>query len=153
MQAQDRELWFMDTRVWLRRLAGEGPDGLSIIEHRLPLGGSPPAHVHDDEDEVFLLLEGRIRFQVEDKSFELQAGEACVAPRGVAHTYKVISAEGARVLSVIHGDGFETFVRQVGRPPTGPGLPSAEPPAPAAIEALNRIAADNRMTVVGPPMG
>ena len=43
-------------------------------------------HRHDDEDELFQVLRGRLRIQFEGGAETvLQAGEFCVVPRGVLH--------------------------------------------------------------------
>ena len=43
-------------------------------------------HRHDDEDELFQVMRGRLRIQFEGGAETvLQAGEFCVVPRGVLH--------------------------------------------------------------------
>jgi mannose-6-phosphate isomerase-like protein (cupin superfamily) len=42
-------------------------------------------HHHDDEDELFLVLAGRLRMQLRDREVELLPGEMLVVPRGVEH--------------------------------------------------------------------
>ena len=42
-------------------------------------------HAHPDEDEMFLVLEGRLRIEFRDREVWLGAGEMLVVPRGVEH--------------------------------------------------------------------
>ena len=42
-------------------------------------------HHHDDEDELFLVVAGRFRMELRDRTIELAAGEMLVVPRGVEH--------------------------------------------------------------------
>ena len=42
-------------------------------------------HQHDDEDELFLVVGGRLRIEFRDRVVELGAGEFLVVPRGVEH--------------------------------------------------------------------
>ena len=42
-------------------------------------------HKHDDTDDFFLVLEGRLAIQLRDGDVELSAGEMFVVPRGVEH--------------------------------------------------------------------
>jgi mannose-6-phosphate isomerase-like protein (cupin superfamily) len=42
-------------------------------------------HHHDDEDELFLILEGRLRMELRDGDVWLEEGEFLVVPRGVEH--------------------------------------------------------------------
>jgi len=42
-------------------------------------------HQHEQEDELFLVLEGRLRMQFRDREVVLGPGELIVVPRGVEH--------------------------------------------------------------------
>lgn len=42
-------------------------------------------HAHEAEDELFLVLRGRLRIQMEDGEVTLGPGEAFVVPAGVRH--------------------------------------------------------------------
>lgn len=42
-------------------------------------------HRHDDTDETFIVLEGRLRIDFRDRSIELLAGEMAVVPKGIEH--------------------------------------------------------------------
>jgi mannose-6-phosphate isomerase-like protein (cupin superfamily) len=45
-------------------------------------------HKHDDTDDFFLVLHGRLTIQLRDRDVELGAGEMFVVPRGVEHCPK-----------------------------------------------------------------
>lgn len=47
--------------------------------------GSTRWHSHDDQDEVFLILEGRLRVQLRDRDVILDTGDLFVVPREVEH--------------------------------------------------------------------
>jgi mannose-6-phosphate isomerase-like protein (cupin superfamily) len=42
-------------------------------------------HKHDDTDDFFLVVRGRLTIQLRDRDVELEAGELFVVPRGVEH--------------------------------------------------------------------
>ena len=42
-------------------------------------------HTHDDTDDFFLVLSGRLTIQLRDRDVELTEGELFVVPRGVEH--------------------------------------------------------------------
>ena len=42
-------------------------------------------HSHDEEDELFLVLKGKLRIEMEDRTVTLQTGELFVVPKGVRH--------------------------------------------------------------------
>ena len=42
-------------------------------------------HAHDQEDELFYVLSGRLRIELRDRTVELGPGELFVVPKGVEH--------------------------------------------------------------------
>ena len=56
-----------------------GEDGISL-ESLAPHGESPPLHVHHTEDEIFHVLEGRLRVRAADTEVTLGAGETILGP-------------------------------------------------------------------------
>lgn len=42
-------------------------------------------HHHANEDELFLVLRGRLAIHFRDRVVELEPGEFCIVPRGVEH--------------------------------------------------------------------
>ena len=42
-------------------------------------------HSHAGSDEVFFIVEGRMKIEFRDRLLELKAGEMCVVPKGVEH--------------------------------------------------------------------
>lgn len=42
-------------------------------------------HHHDDEDEMFMVIKGKMKIHVRDKLTELNEGEFIIIPRGVEH--------------------------------------------------------------------
>lgn len=55
-------------------------------------------HKHDDTDDFFLVLRGRLTIQLRDRDIELSEGELFVVPRGVEHCPK--ADEEAHVLLI-----------------------------------------------------
>ncbi|MBZ9679876.1 cupin domain-containing protein [Mesorhizobium sp. B2-3-14] len=144
--------WFNNTLVAIRISSAEGEDGICVVEHRMPHGDSPPLHVHRHEDEVFHILEGQLRVRIDGQERVAGTGETLIAPKGLPHTYRVESPEGARALTVTRGRGFETMLRQASRPAGQPELPPLSEPTPEMIEALVRICAENGIDIVGSPL-
>jgi mannose-6-phosphate isomerase-like protein (cupin superfamily) len=70
------------TRLWSPRVVAEVDDSYVKVAK---VHGTLAWHSHDDEDELFLVLEGRLRIEMEDGSVELGEGEMFVVPRGVRH--------------------------------------------------------------------
>jgi mannose-6-phosphate isomerase-like protein (cupin superfamily) len=55
-------------------------------------------HKHDDTDDFFLVLKGRLTIQLRDRNIDLEAGELFVVPRGVEH--RPVASEEAHLLLI-----------------------------------------------------
>src|SRR5437867_8748679 len=117
------QLWFQNSLVTIRVSMSDGQDGISVLEHRVPYGFSPPLHFHHAEDEVLHVLEGEFRVKVGDQERRAGAGDIRLIPKGVPHTYRVESANGGRCLTITARGEFERFVRAISRRAERPGLP------------------------------
>lgn len=127
--------------------------GITIIEHEAPFGDSPPLHRHLREDETFHVITGTLNIVADGKHAVLGPGQTARIPKGVSHTYKVASSDGARVLTITGGRDFERLVRKLGREPAGSGLPPRPgPPSEEAVAELVRVCAEHGIEVVGPPL-
>ena len=67
--------------------------------YALEPGQAQKVHTHDDQDKVYVVLEGRGRFTVGDADETLESGEAIVAAAGAAHG--VVNDSGARLLLLV----------------------------------------------------
>ncbi|TPE53893.1 cupin domain-containing protein [Amaricoccus solimangrovi] len=149
--AGEAALFFGNGRVEIQasRLAG---DDICVMEHWLPYGEGPPLHIHRDEEEFFYLVEGRMWFRVGGEDRVIEAGQCLLGPKGVAHTYAVLSPGGAHCLTITSGTDFEGLVRELSRPASGPGLPPHVAPTPEQVFALGRACARHGIEVVGAPI-
>ena len=55
-------------------------------------------HKHDETDDFFLVLRGRLTIELRDRNVELSEGELFVVPRGVEH--RPVAHEEAHVLLI-----------------------------------------------------
>ncbi len=53
-------------------------------------------HHHESEDELFLVVEGRLTMKLPDQDVNLEEGEIFIVPRGVEH--KPVAEEEAHIL-------------------------------------------------------
>jgi mannose-6-phosphate isomerase-like protein (cupin superfamily) len=68
--------------LWSPRVVGEVDD---VYVKVAKVQGTFTWHAHDDEDELFLILKGRLRIEMESGAVELGEGELFVVPKGVRH--------------------------------------------------------------------
>lgn len=67
---------------WSPRLAGQVNNcAVKLVK----LKGEFVWHHHDDEDELFLVVNGRLRIELHDGAVVLNAGEFAIIPKGVEH--------------------------------------------------------------------
>jgi mannose-6-phosphate isomerase-like protein (cupin superfamily) len=70
------------TEFWSPRIVAEVDDAYIKVAK---VQGVLAWHSHKDEDELFFVLKGRLRIEMEDRSVELAEGEMFVVPKGVRH--------------------------------------------------------------------
>jgi len=70
------------TELWSPRVVGEVDDAYVKVAK---VHGSLAWHSHQDEDELFFVLKGRLRIEMEAEAVELNEGEMFVVPKGVRH--------------------------------------------------------------------
>ncbi len=52
--------------------------------------GEYPWHFHADEDELFLVVKGKLFIRFRDSVVELGEGDLCIVPRGVEHSPQAV---------------------------------------------------------------
>ena len=67
---------------WSPRVAGELNDAYVKL---VKVKGEFVWHHHDDEDELFLVVKGRLLMKLRDRDLWLDEGEFVIVPRGVEH--------------------------------------------------------------------
>lgn len=78
---------------WSPKLAGElNGQHVKLVK----LLGDFVWHHHEDEDELFLAVEGRFTMEFRDRSVPVEAGEFIIVPRGVEH--RPVAEEETQVL-------------------------------------------------------
>ena len=123
---------------------------LSVFQSTMPEGFGPPRHIHTREDEVFLVLDGEVWFDVDGQHLVAGPGASIYMPRGVPHTFRVKSPV-ARLLGIMSPGAFEQLFRNLSIPAQERTLP-ASGIVPFDIPAV--MAEQTRLgtKVVAPPM-
>lgn len=67
---------------WSPKIVGEVNDSLVKL---VKLKGEFVWHHHDKEDELFLVVKGKLRLKLRDKDLVLGPGEFAIIPHGVEH--------------------------------------------------------------------
>jgi mannose-6-phosphate isomerase-like protein (cupin superfamily) len=114
MSASDTVHYWHGTRY--RTILGTAQTGgtMSIIYGEADPFNGPPAHVHDREDEIFVVLEGEITFEVAGERFSRGPMGTAFVPRGTPHSF-MTGAQGALCLTVLTPGGFEGFFAEMAK--------------------------------------
>jgi quercetin dioxygenase-like cupin family protein len=121
---------------------------LTVIEAHSRRGDASPVHVHGNDDEAFLLLDGAMTVWVGDERHKLRPGGIAFLPRNIPHAVRCDIASRALVLCT--PAGFQEVVfRSAGWDLTRPRPEGWQLTQDALREAAER--AGN--TIIGPPHG
>jgi mannose-6-phosphate isomerase-like protein (cupin superfamily) len=104
---------FGEVQVVIRASGDSTGGAFSIVEEIPPLVDTP-THVHEREDEMFYVLEGRHVFRVGDEDYEAGPGDLVFGPRGVPHSQRRLEPGVGRLLAMLSPPGFEGFFRELG---------------------------------------
>ena len=103
------------------KLRAEDTGGLyTLIEQNNEPGVGIPPHVHEDEDEVFQVLSGKVEMNIDGKLSTLAAGDLVFCPRGVPHSWKVVGDQKAKAMLSIFPAGLEQMFEELAELPAGP---------------------------------
>jgi quercetin dioxygenase-like cupin family protein len=98
--------------------------GMGMFELTVAPGARvPPAHSHTNNEEIVYVLEGRLRYSVDDETRDLGPGERMYTPRGSVHAFSNPHDRTARALIMLTPDiGARYFldIAEVAGAPGGP---------------------------------
>ena len=85
---------------------------ICIADVEVPSQEGPPPHIHRDEDETFLVKQGRFEFWINGETIEASEGDIVYGPRDIAHTFRNIGEEDGVLQVFAVSAGFESFFRE-----------------------------------------
>lgn len=91
--------------------AAETGGSMGMLVNTYPCGSGFPMHIHHKEDEVIVLLEGRLLCEAGDRQFELSPGEVLFGPRNVPHGFVSVGDVPARFVELFLPGGLEEVFR------------------------------------------
>ena len=105
------QLRFSDAEFLVKASSETTGGSFSIVEEVAPL--DTPPHVHANEDELFIVLEGEHEFTVGGTVFDAGPGAVVFAPRGIPHSHRRVVPRTGRFLTLVSPAGFEGFCREL----------------------------------------
>ena len=101
----------------------------ALCELIVPRGGGMPRHLHADEDETLIVVDGTVDVWRDADRRRLTAPGAWALPRRVPHRFEAVS-EDARVLLLLSPAGLEATLAAAS---VGAGEPPLDPDDVAAL--------------------
>lgn len=94
---------------------GTASGGMGVFELTVPAASNvPPPHSHSRNDECVYVLQGTLRYSVDDATRDLRPGDWMYTPRGAVHQFSNPHGEAARALIVLTPDIGAQYFRDVG---------------------------------------
>ena len=146
--------WFFANTAEVKLSQAATGGSLAMVELVCPPGDMPPLHVHRDDDEAWMVLDGEVSFFVgSSEPVRVAAGGVAFGPKGVPHTYRVESSTPARLVAVCTPGGFDAFVEAASRPAESDWLPPepSGPPTEEQLAAITALALEHGIELLGPP--
>ena len=102
-------------KLVVRYLRDGAKDGqMGAFELLVPPGANvPPPHSHTLNEEYFYVLEGRLRYSVNQETRDLSPGESMSTPKGAVHGFSNPFDKDARALIVMSPDIGAQYFRDV----------------------------------------
>lgn len=82
---------------------------LSLLEIEVGPGGGVQPHFHKKHSDSFFILEGELEIHVGDEVVTAVPGTYALAPPGVVHFFRNVSAEPVRALNLHTPGGFAEY--------------------------------------------
>jgi quercetin dioxygenase-like cupin family protein len=86
----------------------------SAFEISVPPGAGTPLHAHSEQEAVFYVLRGYLRFQVGEGNEERGSGSLVHVARNVPHFFVNMRNEEAAVIVIARPGGIENFFLKAG---------------------------------------
>ncbi len=94
----------------------------SVIASTTPPNGGPPFHVHENEDELFFVIEGKFEFRCGARTIVAPKGTLVHLPKNIPHRFTNIGDSNGMLLNTITPGGFEQFFEEIDRLPKDKAL-------------------------------
>jgi mannose-6-phosphate isomerase-like protein (cupin superfamily) len=99
----------------IRVEAAETNGGYSLVEIVSAPGDGTPLHLHKNEDEHIMVIEGTARFALGDRIFDAEAGTLVTLPRNIPHAWGNRSNSSLRIACIVYPGGVEEALRVIAK--------------------------------------
>jgi mannose-6-phosphate isomerase-like protein (cupin superfamily) len=134
----DRPVQFLNGRFDIKLSTADSGGKIFVVDTVRSGHGGPPLHYHHDQDEWFLVQDGRFRIQVGEALHELGPGDTILGPKGIPHAFLNLTPAARLLVAFLPAGSMEAFFAH-----------ALLDPRSEEFRALSR---KHGMEVVGPPL-
>ena len=141
VESQGNEAWLQVTpgeRIRIQISSAQTMGAYSVLEVVADPGNGVPLHIHTNEEEHFVVLEGRLDVAVGHRRWDAPVGTSVTVKRGVPHAWCNSSDEPLRLLVVFTPGHIEGLFRAA----AGVG----------DVDKITAIATRYGTRLIGPPL-
>jgi len=136
---------FGDTIVF-KLVGSQTGQGITIGRCTTAPGGGPPLHIHQREDEIFIIESGDIEVSTGENVWQKVApGSVVYLPKGHQHQFRNAGDTPAHFWLIASPSGFEDFYERCSAIFNAGGPPD--------FGKILQVAGEHGMQIVGPPPG
>jgi mannose-6-phosphate isomerase-like protein (cupin superfamily) len=111
----DQPIAFIGDLFTIKARSSDTNGAYSVTDMRVsPRANGPPLHHHEDCEESFYVVSGKLLFQIDGVEIPAPAGTFVVVPRGAEHSYTNPWNKPSRVVVLISPPGFERQFVEMG---------------------------------------
>jgi len=112
-------------------IAGRGRDPFTVMRMTVPPDGGVPSHQSPDEDKLFVVLAGSLRFHIGDEFFDVVAGQQIAVGKGDTHGFVNVGETPAMHLIITSPARHDELLTALSKLP--------DPHAPGAMDEICRV--------------
>ena len=86
-----------------------------LFERITQPGTGVELHIHENEDEIYHILEGEYEIRCGDVIYKASKGAVAVLPRKIPHSSRNVSDEVSRALLLCSPGGFDNFMEELSK--------------------------------------
>jgi quercetin dioxygenase-like cupin family protein len=114
VNAEEGKTWNVFGLKIIGKILSEDTNGAyAVIVSHTPTAGGPPLHVHQNEEEVFYVLEGTFEFTFGNNKVVAQQGDMIVLPKNLPHSFKNIGENTGITMNTMTPGGLEKFFDEI----------------------------------------
>ena len=141
-------LWLLGGLYEILATGEETGGEATIMTITIPPGVGAPPHTHPGGESV-LVLEGSIRYHIDDDVVDAGPGTFFHVPANTMEWFEAVGDEPAKLLVTYTPGGIDQFFAAVGEPAARRELPPP-PDAPPDFERILAVGAEHGINIVPP---